>query len=108
MSFLVQLTDDAVRDLEEIYDYIKRHDSPGSADHVLARIEAVFANLSEHPQHGNYPKELLDMGIREYREVFFKPYRIIYRVNGDNVFVLMVADGRRNMQVLLEQRLLWA
>ena len=48
------------------------------------------------------------MGVREYREVFFKPYQIIYRVTGDNVFVLMVADGRRNMQALLEQRLLWA
>ena len=108
MPFLVQLTDDAVRDLEEIYDYIERHDSPGSADHVLERIEAVFADLSEYPRHGNHPKELLDMGIREYREVFFKPYRIIYRVTGDNVFVLMVADGRRNMQGLLERRLLWA
>ena len=108
MPFLVQLTDDAARDLEEIYDYIERHDSPGRADHVLTRIEAAFANLSEHPQHGNHPKELLDMGLREYREVFFKPYRIIYRVTGNNVFVLMVADGRRNMQALLEQRLLWA
>lgn len=108
MPFSVQLTDDAVRDLEEIYDYIGRHDSPDGADHVLEQIEAAFANLSEYPQHGNHPKESLDMGIREYREVFFKPYRIIYRVTGDNVFVLMVADGRRNMRVLLEQRLLRA
>lgn len=108
MPFLVQLTADAVRDLEEIYDYIERHDSPGGADYVLKRIEAVFANLSEQPQHRNHPKELLDMGIREYREVFFKPYQIIYRVTGDNVLVLMVADGRRNMRGLLERRLLWA
>lgn len=108
MPFLVQLTDDAVHDLEEIYDYIERNDSPGGADHVLEQIEAVFANLSEYPRHGNHPKELLDMGIREYREVFFKPYRIIYRVTGDNVFVLMISDGRRNMRGLLERRLLWA
>lgn len=65
MPFPVQLTDDAVRDLEEIHDYIERHDSPGGADHVLERIEAVFADLSEYPRHGNHPKELLDMGIRE-------------------------------------------
>ena len=29
MAFLVQLIDDAMRDLEEICDYIDRHDEPG-------------------------------------------------------------------------------
>ena len=66
MSFLVQLTDDAARDLEEIYDYIDWHDSPGRADHVPQRIEKAFSSLSEHPHRGSYPKELLDIGIREY------------------------------------------
>ena len=108
MSFLVQLTDDATRDLEEICDYIDRHDSPGRADRVLERIEKAFNDLSEHPQRGSYPKELLDIGIREYREIFFKPYRIIYRITENNVYVLVIADGRRDMQALLERRLLQA
>ena len=108
MSFLVLLTDDAARDLEEICDYIDRHDLPGRADHVLRRIEKAFSSLSEHPHRGSYPKELLDIGIREYREVFFKPYRIIYRVTEDNVYVLVITDGRRNMRGLLERRLLLA
>ena len=73
---------------------------------MLERIERVFSRLSEHPQRGSYPKELLEIGIREYREVFFKPYRIIYRVTGNNVYVLVVTDGRRDMRALLERRLL--
>ncbi|MYH03073.1 MAG: type II toxin-antitoxin system RelE/ParE family toxin [Nitrospira sp. SB0675_bin_23] len=108
MPFLVRLTDDAVRDLEEICGYIEQHDAPGKADHVLGQIEQAFSSLSKHPHRGNYPKELLDIGIREYREIFFKPYRIIYRVMGNNVYVLVIADGRRDMQTLLEQRLLHA
>ena len=108
MSFLVQLTKDAARDLEEIGDYIDWHDAPGLADHVLEQIEKAFHSLSEHPQRGNSPKELRDIGIREYREIFFKPYRIIYRVMGDNVYVLVIADGRRDMQALLQRRLLQA
>ncbi len=75
---------------------------------VLEQIEKAFHSLSEHPQRGNSPKELLDIGIREYREIFFKPYRIIYRVMGDNVYVLVIADGRRDMQALLLRRLLQA
>ena len=82
MPFLVQLTDDAARDLEEICDYIEQHDAPDKADYVLDQIERAFSRLSNHPKRGRHPKELLDIGIREYREIFFKPYRIIYRVMG--------------------------
>lgn len=106
MSFEVLLTDDAARDLEELYDYIARYDAPGKADHVLEQIDKCFAKLAESPQRGPYPKELLLLGIREYREIFFKPYRVIYRVIGNNVFVLLVVDGRRDMQALLQRRLL--
>jgi len=62
--------------------------------------------LSEFPERGAYPKELLALGVREYREIFFKPYRIIYRVLDKNVYVLLIADGRRDMQSLLQRRLL--
>ena len=108
MAFLVQLTDDAARDLEEICDYIERRDEPDRADDVLEQIERAFSSLSEYPERGNYLMELLDLGIREYREIFSKPYRIIYRVMENNVYVLLIADGRRDMQTLLQRRLLWA
>ena len=108
MPSLVQLTDDAASDLEEICDYIARSDSTDRAEHVLERIEEVFGSLSEQPQRGSYPKELLEIGVREYREIFFKPCRIIYRVAENNVYVLMIADGRRDMRTLLERRLLQA
>ena len=108
MALLVQLTDDATRDLEEICDYIDRHDEPDRADYVLEQIEKAFSSLAEYPERGNYPMELLDIGIREYREIFSKPYRIIYRVIENNVYVVLIADGRRDMQTLLQRRLLWA
>src|SRR5574337_1320299 len=106
MPFEVLLTDDAARDLDEIFDYIALHDVPQKADHVLKQIERAFSRLSESPERGAYPKELLLLGIREYREVFFKPYRIIYRVMRNKVYVLLIADGRRDMQSLLQRRLL--
>ena len=46
------------------------------------------------------------MGIAEYREAHFKPYRIIYRVANQTVEVYCVLDGRRDMQALLQRRLL--
>lgn len=106
MPVAVRLTDDATRDLKEIFDYVSRRNAPSRAEHVLDRIEEVFRALSAFPERGNYPRELLDLGIREYREVFFKPYRIIYRVMEDGVYVLVITDGRRDMRGLLQRRLL--
>lgn len=106
MAFQVFLTDDASRDLDELYDYIESHDAPGKADYVLDQIEKAFSSLSENPERGAYPKELLAVGLREYREIFFKPYRIIYRVMAEKVYVMVIADGRRDMEALLQRRLL--
>jgi len=108
MSFEVLLTRDAAGDLEELYDHIAEHDAPSKADYVLDRIQKVIDTLAMFPERGSYPKELLALGIREYRRTFFKPYRVIYRIIGQQVYVYLIAEGRRDMQALLERRLLGA
>ena len=50
---LVRLTDGATCDWEEIYDYIYRHDVPGSADHVLNQSDIAFGSLAEFPERGS-------------------------------------------------------
>lgn len=108
MPYTVYLTEAAARDLEEIYGYIALHDAPGRADRVLTRMDKVFAGLAHAPERGAFPHELQGLGIREFRELRFKPYRIIYRILGSRVYVLLIADGRRDMQSLLQRRLLEA
>ena len=68
----------------------------------------VVSTLSRFPERGSCPKELLGVGIRDYRQVFFKPYRVIYRVAQQQVIVYVVVDGRRDMQTVLTRRLLGA
>ena len=108
MAFKVFLTEDAANDLDEIYSYIAKHDSPPKAEYVLDQIEKRFISLNELPERGVYPKEPLALGIREYREIFLKPYRIIYRILNKTIYVYLIVDGRRDMQTLLQQRLLQA
>jgi len=106
MPYAVLLTDDAAKDLGQLYDYIAENDAPDNAEYVLGKIEKAFSSLSTSPNRGAYPDELLALGIKEYREIFFKPYRIIYRVQNKNVYIMLICDGRRDMQTLLERRLL--
>lgn len=108
MLYQVFLTDDANNDLEELYQYIEWHDCMERADYVLDQLEKAFTGLSENPQRGAFPKELLEVGLRDYREIYFKPYRIIYRVMNEKVYVFVITDGRRDMQMLLQRRLLHA
>ncbi len=106
MPFEVFLTAASVNDLEEIYNYVELHDSPEKATYLLENIEQAFMSLSQFPERGAHPKELTDLGIHDYREIFFKTYRVIYRIINDNVYVILITDGRRNMQTLLLKRLL--
>ena len=108
MSCQVFLTDDAACDLEELFDYIEDYDTLEKADYVVDKIEEAFSSLSDNPERGAYPKELLAVGLREYREFYVKPYRIIYRIIAQHVYVMVIADGRRDMQILLQRRLLQA
>lgn len=106
MRHEVCLTAGAERDLEEIYEYLRRYESVEVADHVLERLLSVAETLSTVPERGSYPDELLALGIREYRQVFFEPYRVVYRVMANRVVVCLIVDGRRDMQSLLGRRLL--
>jgi toxin ParE1/3/4 len=107
-GFEVLLTEGAERDLEAIYDYICEYDSLASANHVLDELMEVVESLSRFPERGAYPKELIALGIKEYRQSGFKPYRVIYRVTGNQVIIYLIADGRRDMQSVLARRLLGA
>jgi toxin ParE1/3/4 len=106
MSYHVSLTKDAERDLEEIYFYIAEFDSRRSADDVLDRLIQATDALRISPDRGSQVDELRSLGISEYRQVFFKPYRLIYRVHAKQVIVYVVADGRRDLASLLARRLL--
>ncbi|MBK1680699.1 type II toxin-antitoxin system RelE/ParE family toxin [Rhodocyclus tenuis] len=107
-KFEVLLTEGAEQDLEAIHDYISEFDCVANANRVLDSLMDVVESLSGYPERGSYPKELVGLGIKEYRQTFFKPYRVIYRVTGCQVIIYLIADGRRDMQLLLARRLLGA
>jgi toxin ParE1/3/4 len=101
----VLLTAGAEQDLEALHEYVAEADGPRHADRLLERLMAAVEGLQRFPGRCSFPRELANLGIREYRQVHFKPYRILYRMIGANV-VYAIVDGRRDMQALLSRRLL--
>jgi toxin ParE1/3/4 len=105
-SYQVLLTRGAERDLESLYDYIAEFDTPANADAVLDKLLQTLDDLAKFPERGNFPKELAAIGVQEYLQAFFKPYRVVYRIIARQVYIYLIADGRRDMQALLARRLL--
>jgi toxin ParE1/3/4 len=106
MRYTVFITAHAEHDLEAIYEYIAEHDSPKSAKYVLDRLSAIVEKLSSMPERGAVPVELRPLGMTDFRQLYFKPYRVIYRISGNQVIIYLVADGRQDMHSLLARRLL--
>jgi len=105
-KYQVWMIAEAEEDLFQIHEYVARHDSPVNADWLLRKLEAACASLNRIPKRGHVPPELETVGVFEYREILFQPYRIIYQIQGDRVYVHCVLDGRTDLQELLQQRLI--
>ncbi len=109
-TYRVSITAQARQDLRALVRWLAQHDSPRAAEHVLDKLLETCHKLALQPERGTFPPELVPLGVRRYRQVFFKPYRVIYRVihreGDDQVVVLLIADGRRNLKTELERRLL--
>ncbi|MBI5739365.1 MAG: type II toxin-antitoxin system RelE/ParE family toxin [Nitrospirae bacterium] len=108
MKYEVRIDNIASLDLYAIYRYVAINDSPEKAEHLLDNIQKAITSLETMPARGNLPPELQRWGISDFREIFFKPYRIFYEMRGKTVFIHAVLDGRRNCEDLLQQRLLGA
>ena len=89
----VRWTQRALDDLHGIHDFIAR-DSPRAAEAVIERILTATERLASFPESGRVVPEFPELG---YREIIVSSYRVLYRVEGDTVWVAAVVHGRRRL-----------
>ena len=104
-AFAVEITEAAEQDLQDIVDGILRRTSARTADRLLDGLLECIDALERFPERGSFPDELAELGIKDFRQLVFQNDRLIYRVIGKRVFVMVIADGRQDMQRVLERRL---
>jgi plasmid stabilization system protein ParE len=79
----------AQKNLEAIADYIAK-DSPYYAVNFVSRIMRYAETLSDLPELGRMVPEFNDRSIRE---LIFHNYRIVYKLQGEEVFIVAVTHG---------------
>ncbi|MBO3460523.1 type II toxin-antitoxin system RelE/ParE family toxin [Aetokthonos hydrillicola Thurmond2011] len=96
MAYQVVWSPKALEDLEAIATYISR-DSASYAASVVNKILEATRNLGKFPFSGRVVPEFSEDNIREQ---FAYNYRIIYKVDDDNITVAAVIYGRRLLDKL--------
>jgi len=103
--YRVRLIHDAETDLKEIYTYIRQHDSLQRATEIVEALQSVCATLAQFPERDHVPQELARIDQMQYREIVHSPWRVICQIDGNDVLIHAMLDGRRDVQNLLFHRL---
>ena len=104
-KFKVIWTENAQYDLEEIIEYIKT-DSIEAAKNIFFEIKEQCNNLSIFPESKRVVPELGHIGILRYRELIYKRWRIVYKVENEKIYILIVVDSSRDIEDILFRRLI--
>ena len=102
--FKIVWSEIAILDLDLILDYIANEDSVESAQGVYAKIELKVLSLNQSPCRCRVVPELLEIGVLEFREALWGPYRICFRMYEKTVVLVAIVDGRRNLDESLVER----
>ena len=106
MPYTVLFLEDAVKDMEAIYRYIRKSGNKEAAKEMVRNIRKACNSLSENPERGNIPPELYQIRQFEYRQIIEGKYRIIYQLAKPNVFIFGIIHGNRDVGKVIKQRLL--
>ena len=104
-EFTIRWSDQAKMDLSEIIEYNAFEDE-ALALQILREIKEKATRLEQLPQSARFVPELKVFDLLTYREIVYSPWRIIYKVEKQQVLILAVLDSRRNLEDLLLKKLL--
>ncbi|MGE4511794.1 MAG: type II toxin-antitoxin system RelE/ParE family toxin [Sulfurimonadaceae bacterium] len=104
-TYTLQWTTNAKNDLINIVAYIKT-DSPAAANEIYQKIKEKAHSSNFFPLKGRVVPELQKEGITLYRELIAAPWRIIYKIGSDTVYIMAIVDSRQNVEEVLLQKLI--
>lgn len=105
-TYSIIIRPEAKKDLREIWLYVAFNDLLGKTDALYDSLNIKCHSLSYIPQRGRCVPEFKNIGIFDIYEIFYKPYRIIYKILDKSVVIAGVFDGKRELREVLFNRML--
>ena len=104
-KYTVKWTAPARDDVDEIIDYISKTNI-SYAIKILDKIEGAVKNLSTFPERYRIVPELEKYGYFLYRDIVVEYWKIIYKIENNHVYIMLVIDGRRNLDDILLKKMI--
>jgi len=103
--FKINWSEQAALDLERLITYIAS-ENPKTAGQILKKIKTEVSQLDYLPFRSRIVPEFEEQGLLLFRELIVAPWRIVYRVSFDHIYILAAFDSRKNVDDVLLERFL--
>jgi plasmid stabilization system protein ParE len=104
-KYNVKWTAPARADLDEIIEYIS-NTNLNYAVKILDKIEEHAYKLDMFPERHRIVPELEKYGYLMYREIIVEYWKVIFKIENNFVYIMLVIDGRRNLEDLILKKIL--
>ena len=95
-----RLSSEAEDDLDELWYYVASNSSVDTADRLVESITSRFFLLATYPEVGRRRDHDLRPGLRTFP---VGDYLIAYRIEAEDVLILRVVRGSRDLEALLRE-----
>jgi toxin ParE1/3/4 len=103
MNYRLNVRNRATQDLRQVANYILVNGNADAASRFLESVEATFTRLAATPGMGKVVRSISDrLGeIRQWRVKDFQDYLIFYRIREEQVEILRLLHGARDLEGIL-------
>jgi len=105
-KYHIKWTAPAREDVNEIIDYISEKNL-AFAVKALDKIEEEVNKLVTFPERYRVVPELAKYGYVLYRNIIVDYWRVIYKIEKNFVYIMLVVDSRRNLEDLILKKILF-
>jgi toxin ParE1/3/4 len=106
MKYKINWSKDAGEEFIEIISWYKYNVGKNIAQKIYSKINAQIKKLKNMPGIGKPAQILKDIGVNDYRQIVQDNWMVYYKVEGQNVNIISVIDGRRNLEEILYKKII--
>lgn len=106
MSFSVVFLKSAEQDIKELREYVVKRFGNKTWQATLDKLRESVRTIQTQPHAGTLPEELRALNPGQYRQIISGMNRMIYEIRQQTIYIHIVCDNRRDLQGLLNRRML--
>ncbi|MCL2205021.1 MAG: type II toxin-antitoxin system RelE/ParE family toxin [Treponema sp.] len=105
-KYTIKWASPAKDDLDEIIEYISKTNITYAVN-VMDKIYEQVNTLDIYPERCRIVPDLGKYGYLMYRELNVDYWKIIFKIENEIVYIMMIIDGRRNLEDILLKKMLF-